>query len=111
MNWPTSCEHYGMGLLLDTVPNHMAASYENPWWLDVLENGQSSAYAGYFDIDWHPATTKAAFLQENRVLLPVLGDSTAMCWRGGSSRSRSKTPASTCATSRGGCRSTPRRTP
>ena len=46
--------HYGMGLLLDTVPNHMAASYENPWWTDVLENGQSSAFAGYFDIDWHP---------------------------------------------------------
>ena len=65
--------HYGMGLLLDTVPNHMAASYENPWWLDVLENGQASAYASYFDIDWHPATTKAAALQENRVLLPVLG--------------------------------------
>ncbi len=66
--------NYGMGLLLDTVPNHMAASYENPWWTDVLENGQASAYAAYFDIDWHPATTKAAFLQENRVLLPVLGD-------------------------------------
>jgi len=66
--------HYGMGLLLDTVPNHMAASYENPWWTDVLENGPSSAYASYFDIDWHPATSKAAFLQENRVLLPILGD-------------------------------------
>ena len=66
--------HYGMGLLLDTVPNHMAASYENPWWTDVLENGQSSVYAGYFDIDWHPPTAKAAFLQDNRVLLPILGD-------------------------------------
>jgi (1->4)-alpha-D-glucan 1-alpha-D-glucosylmutase len=66
--------HYGMGLLLDTVPNHMAASYENPWWTDVLENGPASAYANYFDIDWHPATTKAAFLQENRVLLPILGE-------------------------------------
>jgi (1->4)-alpha-D-glucan 1-alpha-D-glucosylmutase len=67
-------KHYEMGLLLDIVPNHMAASYENPWWLDVLENGPSSMYADYFDIDWHPATLKAAFLQENRVLLPVLGD-------------------------------------
>jgi len=66
--------HYGMGLVLDTVPNHMAASYENPWWMDVLENGQASAYASYFDINWHPATTKAAFLQENRVLFPILGD-------------------------------------
>ena len=66
--------HYGLGLILDIVPNHMAASHENPWWMDVLENGPSSPYARYFDIDWHPATSKAAFLQENRVLLPVLGD-------------------------------------
>ncbi len=66
--------HYRMGLLLDIVPNHMAASYENPWWTDVLENGFSSPYARFFDIDWQPATNKAAFLQENRVLLPVLGD-------------------------------------
>ena len=66
--------HYGMGLLLDTVPNHMAASYENPWWTDVLENGQASPFAPYFDIDWCPATNKAAFLQENRVVFPILGD-------------------------------------
>ena len=66
--------HYEMGLLLDVVPNHMAASSENPWWLDVLENGLASEYAAFFDIDWHPAASKAAFLQENRVLLPILGD-------------------------------------
>jgi (1->4)-alpha-D-glucan 1-alpha-D-glucosylmutase len=65
---------YGMGLLLDIVPNHMVASAENPWWMDVLENGPHSDYACYFDINWHPAATKAAFLQENKVLLPVLGD-------------------------------------
>lgn len=65
---------YGMGLLVDIVPNHMAASSENSWWMDTLENGQSSAYSAFFDIDWHPAATKAAFLQENRILLPVLGD-------------------------------------
>lgn len=66
--------HYEMALLLDIVPNHMAASSENPWWLDVLENGAASEYAEFFDIDWHPATSKAAFLQENRVLLPILGE-------------------------------------
>lgn len=65
---------YEMGLLLDIVPNHMAASHENPWWTDVLENGPSSPYAHYFAIDWHPAITKAAFLQESKVLLAVLGD-------------------------------------
>src|SRR5262249_48835892 len=37
-------------------------------------NGQASAFATYFDIDWHPPTSKAAFLQDNRVLLPILGD-------------------------------------
>jgi (1->4)-alpha-D-glucan 1-alpha-D-glucosylmutase len=67
-------KHYSMGMLLDIVPNHMAATHENPWWKDVLENGPSSEFADFFDIDWHPATTKAAFLQENKVLLPVLGD-------------------------------------
>ena len=66
-------KNYEMGLLLDIVPNHMAATSENPWWLDVLENGPSSPYAAFFDIDWQPATSKAAFLQENRVLLPILG--------------------------------------
>ena len=65
---------YRMGLLLDIVPNHMAASRENHWWMDVLEHGPASPHAKYFDINWHPVTTKAQFLQENRVLLPVLGD-------------------------------------
>ncbi|HLJ13576.1 MAG TPA: malto-oligosyltrehalose synthase [Bryobacteraceae bacterium] len=66
-------EHYGMGVVLDVVPNHMAASTENPWWRDVLENGPSSEYSSFFDIDWHPLTGKAAVLQQNRVLLPILG--------------------------------------
>lgn len=65
---------YRMGLILDIVPNHMAASHENAWWTDVLEHGPASAYAKYFDINWHPVATKAQFLQESRVLLPVLGD-------------------------------------
>jgi (1->4)-alpha-D-glucan 1-alpha-D-glucosylmutase len=67
-------KRYGMGLLLDIVPNHMAASHENAWWMDVLENGPGSPYAQFFDIDWRPATAKAAFLLEDKVLLPVLGD-------------------------------------
>jgi (1->4)-alpha-D-glucan 1-alpha-D-glucosylmutase len=60
----------GMGLILDIVPNHMAASSENPWWTDVLENGPGSGYASYFDIDWHPPSR----LLDNKVLLPVLAD-------------------------------------
>ena len=42
----------GMGLLLDIVPNHMAASPENPWWQDFLDKGQESPYASFFDTDW-----------------------------------------------------------
>ncbi len=65
----TELQNRGMGLLLDIVPNHMAASAENPWWMDVLENGSQSAFAGFFDIDWHPASRSL----EGRILLPVLG--------------------------------------
>ena len=58
-----------MGLLLDIVPNHTAASLENPWWRDVLQNGPVSPYAPYFDITWQGARAGL----ENRVLLPILG--------------------------------------
>lgn len=62
---------YGMGHVLDVVPNHMSiAQSSNPWWLDVLENGPGSRYAGFFDIDWHPLKQEL----ENKVLLPILGD-------------------------------------
>jgi (1->4)-alpha-D-glucan 1-alpha-D-glucosylmutase len=62
-------EKRGMGLLLDIVPNHMAASSENPWWMDVLENGPDSAFSSYFDIDWHPPSRSL----DNKILLPILG--------------------------------------
>jgi (1->4)-alpha-D-glucan 1-alpha-D-glucosylmutase len=42
----------GMGLLLDIVPNHMAASRENKWWEDVMKKGHESRFAGFFDTDW-----------------------------------------------------------
>ncbi|QQS45726.1 MAG: malto-oligosyltrehalose synthase [Acidobacteriota bacterium] len=60
-----------LGLIMDVVPNHMCiAGSGNRWWNDVLENGPSSPYAGYFDIDWEPPKPD---LKET-VLLPVLGD-------------------------------------
>jgi (1->4)-alpha-D-glucan 1-alpha-D-glucosylmutase len=66
-----SLHKFDMGLVLDFVPNHMAADpMANPWWRDVLENGPSSPYACFFDIDWRPL--KAELF--NKVLLPVLGD-------------------------------------
>ncbi|MDU2940634.1 MAG: malto-oligosyltrehalose synthase [Enterobacteriaceae bacterium] len=53
----------GLGLILDIVPNHMAASLENPWWRDVVEHGENSRYARHFDVDW-----------SRRLTLPFLGD-------------------------------------
>ncbi len=62
---------YGMGQILDIVPNHMnITEKENVWWMDVLENGQSSVYADFFDVDWKPVKDEL----ENKVLLPILGD-------------------------------------
>ena len=40
------------------VPNHMAASTQNPWWRDVLEYGRYSPYARYFDIEWDAPEAK-----------------------------------------------------
>ena len=65
---------HGMGLLLDIVPNHMAASPENPWWMDVLENGRESTYAAFFDIDWEARASKSPEVQRGRIVLPVLTD-------------------------------------
>lgn len=62
-------EEHGMGLLLDVVPNHMAASPENPWWFDLLRWGPNSPYASYFDLGWQPARPSLA----GKVLLPILG--------------------------------------
>lgn len=58
----------GVGLLLDIVPNHMAASVENAWWRDVLRHGRSSGYARFFDIDWRRPGRDAG-----RIVLPILG--------------------------------------
>jgi (1->4)-alpha-D-glucan 1-alpha-D-glucosylmutase len=72
----------GMRLLLDIVPNHMAASSENRWWMDVLENGAESAFASYFDIQWHPASRNL----DGKILLPVLGRSFGETLDGGELR-------------------------
>jgi (1->4)-alpha-D-glucan 1-alpha-D-glucosylmutase len=61
---------HGMGLIVDIVPNHMGIGSDNVWWLDVLEWGQSSPFAGYFDINWDAVRPDL----KGRVLLPVLGD-------------------------------------
>lgn len=66
----------GGGILLDIVPNHMAASEDNPWWRDVLEQGPASSYADFFDIDW-----SADPPGKGRLMLPVLGQDLRSCLR------------------------------
>lgn len=61
---------HGLGLLIDFVPNHMGIGAENRWWVDVLEWGEESPYARYFDIDWKPLRRELA----GKVLLPLLGE-------------------------------------
>lgn len=59
----------GMGLLLDIVPNHLAADHRNPWWWDVLRHGPDSDHAGVFDLDWEPGPGGRP-----RIVLPVLAE-------------------------------------
>jgi len=60
----------GMGQVLDIVPNHMSLGKENRYWWDVLENGASSRYASFFDIDWQPVEERL----RDKILVPVLSD-------------------------------------
>jgi (1->4)-alpha-D-glucan 1-alpha-D-glucosylmutase len=53
---------HGLGLIVDFVPNHMAATPHNRWWRDVLEWGRESSYSQHFDIDWSAP----------RLILPIL---------------------------------------
>jgi (1->4)-alpha-D-glucan 1-alpha-D-glucosylmutase len=67
----STLQAHGLGHIVDFVPNHMAADpRSNPWWRDVLENGPSSPFADFFDIDWDPIKPEL----KDKVLLPVLGD-------------------------------------
>ena len=58
-----ACRSHGIGLILDFVPNHMAARPQNPWWRDLLEWGALARHARHFDIDWSAP----------KLILPVLG--------------------------------------
>ena len=69
--WIGALKARGLGHVLDLVPNHMGiAKSANPWWMDVLENGPSSRYAHFFDIDVATAEGRA----RDKVLIPTLGD-------------------------------------
>src|SRR5438309_1202843 len=69
--WVGALHAHAMGQILDFVPNHVGiAEPLNEWWMDVLENGPSSRYAPYFDIDWQPLKSDL----RDKVLLPILSD-------------------------------------
>ena len=69
--WIAELHKHEMGQVLDFVPNHMGIGEPlNQWWMDVLENGPSSLYAPYFDIQWKPLKSDL----QDKVLLPILGD-------------------------------------
>src|SRR6266496_3205632 len=69
--WIAELHAHAMGQVLDFVPNHVGiAEPLNEWWMDVLENGPSSRFAPYFDIDWHPLKSDL----RDKVLLPILSD-------------------------------------
>jgi malto-oligosyltrehalose synthase/4-alpha-glucanotransferase len=54
----------GINWLQDIVPNHMAYHPGNKWLMDILEKGEASAYAKFFDIDWR-----------EKIMVPFLGAS------------------------------------
>jgi (1->4)-alpha-D-glucan 1-alpha-D-glucosylmutase len=57
---------HDMGMILDIVPNHMAAHGHNAWWWDVLKHGRRSKHADWFDIDWRSPH------HDGKLWLPVL---------------------------------------
>jgi (1->4)-alpha-D-glucan 1-alpha-D-glucosylmutase len=59
----------GLGLVLDIVPNHMAADRHNPTWMETLCLGKDAPAAGIYDIDW----------SRDKIALPVLGGSLEDC--------------------------------
>ncbi|MGB3828099.1 MAG: malto-oligosyltrehalose synthase [Ornithinimicrobium sp.] len=64
-----TCHEAGLGIVVDVVPNHMA--FEAPLWRNaqvwsVLREGQHSAFAHWFDVDWDALDGKFG--------IPVLGE-------------------------------------
>ncbi|MGH8904066.1 MAG: malto-oligosyltrehalose synthase, partial [Egibacteraceae bacterium] len=59
-----------LGLIVDIVPNHVAASAHTPLWEALLTEGPGGDCARFFDVDWDPPLPGAA----GKVIVPALGD-------------------------------------
>ncbi len=87
----------GLGLILDVVPNHVAAEEANPWWDEVLELGRAAPHAGHFDVDWDPPERRlrgqlalgvlddhyGRVLSRGVLRLELSGDRVVLAWPGG----------------------------
>ncbi|MFH1674371.1 MAG: malto-oligosyltrehalose synthase [Pseudomonadota bacterium] len=72
----------GLGWIQDFIPNHMAYDSENQMIIDLLENGEASAFFDYFDIEWdHPYE-----YIRGKVLAPFLGEFYGTCLENGEIR-------------------------
>ena len=72
------CREHGMGIIVDVVPNHMTVPQPThlnaPLW-SLLREGRRSPFAAWFDVDWS--------VQDDRILMPVLGGSVEAAIEGG----------------------------
>ncbi|MFB1630989.1 malto-oligosyltrehalose synthase [Pseudomonas sp. AP-1] len=76
----SALRQHGMGLIVDTVSNHMAVGgADNPWWQSLLAWGRRSPYAEFFDIQWHSSDPLLA----GQLLLPFLGNDYGLALKNG----------------------------
>jgi (1->4)-alpha-D-glucan 1-alpha-D-glucosylmutase len=72
----------GMTWIQDIVPNHMAFDPDNEMLVDVLENGPSSKYFQFFDVEWDYPYEGI----RGRLLAPFLGKFYGECLESGELR-------------------------
>lgn len=65
-----------MHLILDVVPNHLAAHEDNLYFSNVLKNGQTSSYAKFFDIAFQSVSDRN---RQQKIILPILPKSLSAC--------------------------------